>query len=180
MVIYQNSIAYAWVIHWKRKEDIAQPRLDGTRLGAHSMADRLPTLLERVCNIPLWRTYKNYSLRTLASKWSGFYDDKTSFSLWCVELYDRIFLLPWCRQVLLTQFLWVCRVSDLEDAEASMELPWTPDWVREWGIWVVSFIMMLFHFDDVLLIRWYVADMIWRDGWWCRLTIACRPDSHIE
>ena len=42
MVIYQNLIACAWVIHWKRKEDITQPGLDGTRLGANSMADRLP------------------------------------------------------------------------------------------------------------------------------------------
>ena len=37
------------------------------------------------CNIPLWRTYKTYSLRTLARKWSGLYDDKTFLSLWCVS-----------------------------------------------------------------------------------------------
>ena len=96
-------------------------------------------------------------------------------SLWCVKLDDRMFLLLWCRQVLLTQFHWVCKVSDLEDAEASVELPWTPDWVREWAICVVSFTVILFCFDDMLLILWYVVDMIWHDGWWCRLMIACRP-----
>ena len=108
------------------------------------------------------------------------YDDKTFLSLWCIELYDRMFLLPWYRQVLLTQFLWVCRVSDLEDAEASVELPWTPDWVREWGIWVVSFMMILFRLMIYYWLYNMLFDMIWHDGWWCRLTIACRPDSHVE
>jgi hypothetical protein len=59
MVIYQNSIACAWVIHWKRKEDITQPGLDGTRLGAHSMVDRLPTLLDRVTVIGCAPTSKH-------------------------------------------------------------------------------------------------------------------------
>ena len=98
--------------------------------------------LEKVvslCNIPLWRTYKLILWGHLLASDPDLYDDKTLLSLWCIELYDRVFLLPWYRQVLLTQFLWVCRVPDLEDAEASVELPWTPDWVREWGIWVVSF-----------------------------------------
>ena len=43
-----------------------------------------------------------------------------------------------------------------------------------------SFTVILCGFDDMLLISWYVVDMIWHDGWWCRLTIACRPDSHME
>ena len=66
-------------------------------------------------------------------------------------------------QMLLTQFHWVCRVSDLEDAEASVELPWTPDWVREWVIWVVSFMMILFHFDDmidIMICCWH--NLTWR------------------
>ena len=43
-------------------------------------------------------------------------------------------------------------VFDLEDAEASVEPPWTLDLVREWAIWVVSFTVILFCFDDMLLI----------------------------
>ena len=89
---------------------------------------------------PLWCTYKTYSLRTLAPKWSGFLWWQNIFpSLWCVKSDDRMFLLLWCRQVLLTQFHWVCRVSELEDAEASVEPPWNLDWVRECAIWVDSF-----------------------------------------
>ena len=91
-----------------------------------------------------------------------FYDDKTFPSLWCVKLYDRMFLLRWCRQVLLTQFHWVCRVSDFEDAEASVEPPWTLDWVRECAIWVDSFTVILLCFDDMILILWYVVDVLTR------------------
>ena len=71
-------------------------------------------------------------------------------------------------------FDWVCRVFDLEDAEASVEPPWNPDWVRECAIWG------WFIYCDISLIWWYDVDMFWHDCWWCRLTIACRPDSHME
>ena len=64
-----------------------------------------------------------------------------------------------CIQMLLTQFIWVCRVFDLEDAEASME-PLDSGLSQGVGYLSWSFMMILFHFDDVLLIIWYVADMI--------------------
>ena len=62
-----------------------------------------------------------------------FFEDTCSQVIWTIMIlkllslimmrYDRWhdILLHWHRQVLLTQFYWVCRVLDLEDAEASME-----------------------------------------------------------
>ena len=114
-----------------------------------------------VCNIPLWHTYQLIIWGHLLASDLDLYDDKTFLSFWCIELYVRTFLLPWYRQVPLTQFRWVCRVTGTEDAEASVELPWTPDWVREWGIWVASFMMILF----ILMMYYWLYDMLltWSD-----------------
>ena len=37
-----------------------------------------------------------------------------------------------------------------------------------------------FIYCDISLIWWFDVDMFWHDYRWCRLMIACRPNSHME
>ena len=82
-------------------------------------------------------------------------------------------LLLWYKQVLLTHFYWVCKVLNLEDAEASVE----PLGLRiESGSVLFGLIYLLWYFIDLLI----DVDMFWHDCQWCRWTIACQTDSHME
>ena len=103
-----------------------------------------------MCDIPLWRTENTYYLRTLARKWSGpFLMLDLFIGLWCD--WKRTWCVTiWCRRVLLTQFCWVCRVFDLEDAEASVEPPWTLDWVRECDFWLICLLWCFIWFDVLM------------------------------
>ena len=126
-----------------------------------------------MCNIPLWRTENTYYLRTLARKWSGPFLTLDLLYLIMMWLTDDMMCYYFIRRVLLTQFDWVCRVFDLEDAEASVEPPLDSGLSQGVCFWVDMFTMM-FH------LIWWFDVTFWHDCWWCRLTIACQPDSHME
>ena len=123
------------------------------------------------CNIPLWRTETTYSLRTLARKWSGPF-----------LMLDLIYLImmwltdDWCVTIHVYGCYWLSwlsvQVCDLEDAEASVD----PLGLRtESGSVLLGwFVIMMLIWCDVLMM------VFWHDYWWCRLTIACRLDSHME
>ena len=51
--------------------------------------------------------------------------------------------------------------------------PWTPDWVRECAFGLIRLLWWLIWYDDLMM-------TFWHDYLWCRLTIACRIDSHME
>ena len=55
--------------------------------------------------------------------------------------------------------------------------PWTPNRVKEWtiGVWLL-YIWQIYIWLDVMIMD-FIFDMI---CWWCRLSIACRLDSHVE
>ena len=71
-------------------------------------------------------------------------------------------LLIWYKQVLLTQFYWVCRVFDLKDAEASME---PLDSGLSQGAYYLSWFIYhdIYWFDYMLLT---CSDMIVDDASW--------------
>ena len=55
--------------------------------------------------------------------------------------------------------------------------PCNPDWFTEWTIWV--WLLCKWHMCiwlDVIIMD-FISGMI---RWWCRLTIACQPDPHVE
>ena len=136
-------------------------------------------LLASKCNIPLWRTDKTYSLRTLARKWSGFYDDEP------LNLDDDAsWLMTGCFTIAVYRCYWLSFIECAGFRTLRMQR-------HRWnslGLQIESGsgLLSCFIYDDIvlfwwyILILWYVVDMIWHDGWWCRLMIACRPDSHME
>ena len=83
----------------------------------------------------------------------------------------------WCVTIQVCGCFWLSwlsvQVCDLEDAEAPVD----PLGLRtESG----SVLLGWFVYYDVDLIWWFDDDILTWLFWWCRLTIACRLDSHME
>ena len=94
-----------------------------------------------------------------------FFEDTCSQVIWTVMMLKHLslimmrddrwhdVLLLWHKQVLLTQFYWVCRVFDLEDAEASTE-PLDSGLSQGGGYWD------WFIYGDIALFWWYDIDFM--------------------
>jgi len=106
----------------------------------------------RVCNFQLYWAHfiLTYSLRTLASEWSGY--DK----LWlCFDygLYCDVIMIPMLisRCTCIDRYCWWVPLSvqdtwQVEDVYGINGLPWTTNWVKEWTcIWFEFWVLIYMY-----------------------------------